>query len=236
MRWWSSTRPGALAACGRAVSVPQGGRAAPGRFDAVCSRSMCGCAYCLPHFGGRAVAQPERPVADGAQADPVCARLTARAAPPARRCGHCKHLTPEFKKLGAQVSGDPKLSSRVVVAKVRGRAAPGPTAVGERPSFLLRAASKPASGLKSCECGAQVAQHPLVWRSPVRGGGTRLAVAGALNTWRHAQVDADAHREIGERFGVTARARPSPCGVPRLPPRWRVSIAACMRPRNVHIL
>ena len=36
------------------------------------------------------------------------------------RCGHCKHLTPEYKKLGAAISADPKLSSRVVVAKARG--------------------------------------------------------------------------------------------------------------------
>ena len=46
------------------------------------------------------------------------AALTRRSAAP--RCGHCKHLTPEYKKLGAQISGDPKLSSRVVVAKVLG--------------------------------------------------------------------------------------------------------------------
>jgi hypothetical protein len=105
-------------------------------------------AYGLPHFGGRAVAQPEHPAADGSQACLACARPTARAAPPARRCGHCKHLTPEFKKLGAQVSGDSKLSSRVVVAKVRRRAAPGPP--------------RPASALGCCERGAEIAQHPCV--------------------------------------------------------------------------
>ena len=33
-------------------------------------------------------------------------------------CGHCKHLTPEYKKLGAAVAADPKLAGRVVVAKV----------------------------------------------------------------------------------------------------------------------
>lgn len=33
-------------------------------------------------------------------------------------CGHCKHLTPEFEKLGKAVRGDPALSSRVVIAKV----------------------------------------------------------------------------------------------------------------------
>ena len=32
-------------------------------------------------------------------------------------CGHCKHLTPEYKKLGAMVAADPKLAGRVVVAK-----------------------------------------------------------------------------------------------------------------------
>ena len=35
------------------------------------------------------------------------------------RCGHCKHLTPEYKKLGAEIAADPKLSSRVVIAKAR---------------------------------------------------------------------------------------------------------------------
>ncbi len=167
MRWWSSTRPGALAARGRAVSVPAGRPCCAGTLRRCLQQAhVCVCAYSLPHFGCRAVAQPKRPVADGAQADPVGARLTARAAPPARRCGHCKHLTPEFKKLGAQVSGDPKLSSRVVVAKVRGRPAPGPTAVGERPSI-------PASGLESCE-----RPRNLRVRSPSLTASTCAALAG----------------------------------------------------------
>ena len=33
-------------------------------------------------------------------------------------CGHCKHLTPEYKTLGEAVAGDPALAQRVVVAKV----------------------------------------------------------------------------------------------------------------------
>ena len=33
-------------------------------------------------------------------------------------CGHCKHLTPEYKTLGETVAGDPALAQRVVVAKV----------------------------------------------------------------------------------------------------------------------
>jgi len=33
-------------------------------------------------------------------------------------CGHCKRLTPEYKKLGELVAADPKLSSRIVIAKV----------------------------------------------------------------------------------------------------------------------
>lgn len=36
-----------------------------------------------------------------------------------RRCGHCKHLTPEYKKLGAAVQKDPLLKSRVVIGKVK---------------------------------------------------------------------------------------------------------------------
>jgi hypothetical protein len=59
-------------------------------------------------------------------------------------------------------------------------------------------------------------------RSLVCGGGIWLAAAGALDGWRRAQVDADAHREIGERFGVTARA-PSP----PLRRAWAASPAAC---------
>jgi hypothetical protein len=34
------------------------------------------------------------------------------------RCGHCKHLTPEYKALGEKVASDPKLKSRVLIAKV----------------------------------------------------------------------------------------------------------------------
>ncbi|BDA45122.1 probable protein disulfide isomerase-like 2-2 [Coccomyxa sp. Obi] len=33
-------------------------------------------------------------------------------------CGHCKHLTPEYKKLGEAVAKDPKLKNSVVIAKV----------------------------------------------------------------------------------------------------------------------
>ena len=34
------------------------------------------------------------------------------------RCGHCKHLTPEYKKLGEAVASSPKLKDRVIIAKV----------------------------------------------------------------------------------------------------------------------
>ena len=34
------------------------------------------------------------------------------------RCGHCKHLTPEYKTLGAAVAKDASLKNRVVIAKV----------------------------------------------------------------------------------------------------------------------
>eukprot|EP00210_Caulerpa_lentillifera_P006033 g5765.t2 len=33
-------------------------------------------------------------------------------------CGHCKSLSPEYKKLGAAVAADQKMSARVVIAKV----------------------------------------------------------------------------------------------------------------------
>jgi protein disulfide-isomerase A6 len=33
-------------------------------------------------------------------------------------CGHCKHLTPEYKKLGAAIQKDNSLKSRVVIGKV----------------------------------------------------------------------------------------------------------------------
>lgn len=35
------------------------------------------------------------------------------------RCGHCKHLTPEYKTLGETVAKDPRLKDSVVIAKVR---------------------------------------------------------------------------------------------------------------------
>ena len=44
-------------------------------------------------------------------------------------CGHCKHLTPELKKLGAAVTADPSLKSRVVIAKVWPEQAVGATAL-----------------------------------------------------------------------------------------------------------
>jgi len=34
------------------------------------------------------------------------------------RCGHCKHLTPEYKKLGEAILKDSSLKSRVVIGKV----------------------------------------------------------------------------------------------------------------------
>jgi protein disulfide-isomerase A6 len=45
------------------------------------------------------------------------------------RCGHCKRIVPELKKLGEAIAKDPKLSSRVVIAKVD---ADKHRAVGER--------------------------------------------------------------------------------------------------------
>lgn len=43
------------------------------------------------------------------------------ASPPHVRppgCGHCKHLVPHYSKLGAAIAKDPKLRSRVLIAKV----------------------------------------------------------------------------------------------------------------------
>ena len=39
----------------------------------------------------------------------------------ARRCGHCKRMVGEYKALGEAIEADPKLKSRVVVAKVGAR-------------------------------------------------------------------------------------------------------------------
>jgi hypothetical protein len=44
------------------------------------------------------------------------------------RCGHCKRMTEDYKKLGQLVESDPKLKARVIVAKVRGgMTPPGPS-------------------------------------------------------------------------------------------------------------
>lgn len=76
------------------------------------------------------------------------------------RCGHCKHLTPEYKALGAQVASDPKLKNRVLIAKVK--------------------------GVQSCKDSIICCKY-LFW---------------AQGSLLISQVDADAHRDLGEKFGV----------------------------------
>lgn len=44
----------------------------------------------------------------------ILCSLRAKVVPYA---GHCKHLTPEYKKLGEAVAASPALKSRVVIAK-----------------------------------------------------------------------------------------------------------------------
>ncbi|KAF8070926.1 PDIL2-2 [Scenedesmus sp. PABB004] len=85
-------------------------------------------------------------------------------------CGHCKHMTPEYKTLGETVANDANLKSRVVIAKAR-RAAPRPL-----PPPSPRAAPR-----------------GLLLTPPARRGAARRGAA---------QVNADEHRELGERFGV----------------------------------
>lgn len=105
-------------------------------------------------------------------------------------------MVPEYKKLGEMVLADPLLRSRVVVAKAGCRA----------PSCAGRLA---AAGLACCPAlQAAVADQPpcsctTLGRAarpvpvPPRHGGLHGADA-----CRAAQVDADAHKSLGEKFGV----------------------------------
>ena len=119
------------------------------------------------------------------------------------RCGHCKHLTPEYKKLGEAVTADPKLKDRVVVAKVglttRQLFSPSSsccllicTLVEAVLNWLVSGRSAP---VHACMHACIQVVH---W---CKGAGTLMTYSiSAAVSW--VQVDADAHRELGERFGV----------------------------------
>ncbi len=84
---------------------------------------------------------------------------------------------PEYAKLAELVAADPKLKSRVVIAKVG-----------------LKCYTRIGVAASRCGCwAAQQVHGRLVWTP-----GLTPAVVYALAT----QADADAHRSLGEKFGV----------------------------------
>ena len=98
------------------------------------------------------------------------------------RCGHCKHLTPEYKKLGEAVQKDSSLKNRVVIGKVE-QTAYWSTLLG------LQNSNKPKGSLLENGGLCATARHGKARQS-------RLMARVCL------QVDADAHRSLGEKFGV----------------------------------
>lgn len=100
--------------------------------------------------------------------------------------GHCKHLTPEYKKLGAAVAADPALATRVVVAKVD---ADQHRALGERfavrgfPTIKLFRRGAPVTGPEDY-AGARTADAMLAHVKSVLAadrGHARVAALDALH-------------------------------------------------------
>ena len=130
-----------------------------------------------------------------------CASLCALAPllpaplPSSTGCGHCKRLVPEYIALGQKIAADPKLKSRVLIAKVD---ADAHRELGE-PAATRAPASWHAS---SANCG---------WLSACRA---LRAAAAPLARRRHTRAAPLRPRRAGEKFGV--RGFPTikwfPCG------------------------
>lgn len=71
-----------------------------------CNATVLSCLAEILHWGTLHATRRQRQVANTRACSACC------------RCGHCKHLTPEYKKLGEAVADSPKLKDRVVIAKV----------------------------------------------------------------------------------------------------------------------
>jgi thiol-disulfide isomerase/thioredoxin len=113
------------------------------------------------------------------------------------RCGHCKHLTPEYKKLGEAVAKDPKLKNSVVVAKVG--------VPGHQPDLLQTSISASQLSVRCLVTFRSALSAHCTWSrmtiKQLHMGNFQLLYL--MRSWHvPRQVNADDHREIGERFGV----------------------------------